>query len=663
MKHPRAFISYSHESEKHRETVLQFAWALQRGGIQVALDRFHTRPVEGWPTWCERQLKPEMNDWVLMVSTKTYWDRVNDEVPADEGCGVFWEGRIIKNRVYRGKSNEDRFVAVSFDESGIQCLPPYVDRDSSYLLGSFQLEEDQGYENLYRLITNQRAVEEHPIGPIQELPVRRAGSAIKRIEEVGKGEVKWKNPDEVAGLGPASPRKGIKESSMENNHDTVNAGTIMVADVADFSDSYDDEARAKIYAAVWGYVRTHEMLKGGSTKGVFCDNTLDGAVVCFRPPLYKEALEFACKWVRHVSDELERSNVKVQLRVGIGRGNFLLESRAGEAGEPATAPADAELAASSFNTDLIPFGQGVNEVNRLARIAGVDKVGGKGFVVVDEAFLRDFEGRYFKPFRALIEPAIFPNLVQDPCAKLSKAGHVQKFRVLNVYDASPLVPTGVAEIAQLSKLILTLMGNMVARLWEYLYPDYMAHMEGKESSLLLSQEKLRSQSKLRVSLFCQDPREAKGKLLCTNFRLLDWEGTPEEAALAQPFTGYPLSEDGERGPAGTAFADNRCIFINDLPVVKIKDGKPTSGSLAGYLDALDECNCGVSREVAKNMKRYARTYMCLPMGLVPNHPTMVVCMDLAGEFSWMAQEDGLALASLLQEEYGGLLSLLVDKRT
>lgn len=51
----RVFVSYSHDSETHRQAVLELTQALRRAGIDAWLDRFEPWPAEGWPAWMRRQ--------------------------------------------------------------------------------------------------------------------------------------------------------------------------------------------------------------------------------------------------------------------------------------------------------------------------------------------------------------------------------------------------------------------------------------------------------------------------------------------------------------------------------------------------------------------------------------------------------------------------------
>src|SRR5271166_2265677 len=93
----KVFISYSHDSLEHSERVLALSNRLRALGVDAELDRYHVRPPQGWPHWCEEQLRPETSSFVLVVCTPTYRARVENRVGADEGRGVYWEGAILYN--------------------------------------------------------------------------------------------------------------------------------------------------------------------------------------------------------------------------------------------------------------------------------------------------------------------------------------------------------------------------------------------------------------------------------------------------------------------------------------------------------------------------------------------------------------------------------------
>jgi tetratricopeptide (TPR) repeat protein len=175
----KVFISYSHDSAEHEERVLQFADALRLHGVDAEIDRHHQRPPQGWPAWCEEQLRPEVSSHVLMICTRTYHDRVQNQVPADEGRGALWEGRIIHNYVYGEKRNE-RFIPVLFEGATTDDIPIRIRNDGHYRISRFDLA-DPGYEALYRDLTGQPYVIKRDLGDIVPLPARQPLTAFQTI--------------------------------------------------------------------------------------------------------------------------------------------------------------------------------------------------------------------------------------------------------------------------------------------------------------------------------------------------------------------------------------------------------------------------------------------------------------------------------------------------
>lgn len=51
------FISYSHDSEEHRDQVLALSERLRKDGLETRLDRYvNGTPAEGWPRWMLNKL-------------------------------------------------------------------------------------------------------------------------------------------------------------------------------------------------------------------------------------------------------------------------------------------------------------------------------------------------------------------------------------------------------------------------------------------------------------------------------------------------------------------------------------------------------------------------------------------------------------------------------
>ena len=174
------FISYSHNSPEHSARVLELSDKLRDLGVDTELDQYHTRPPQGWPLWCEECLRPESSKYVLMICTPTYRNRVENKARADEGRGVYWEGRAVYQYIYEDKTNS-RFIPVFLgNELDNESIPITLRGYTNYGVRQFDLS-DLGFEALYRELTAQPAVIKRSLGDKVVLgptsPLRRLVSA------------------------------------------------------------------------------------------------------------------------------------------------------------------------------------------------------------------------------------------------------------------------------------------------------------------------------------------------------------------------------------------------------------------------------------------------------------------------------------------------------
>lgn len=66
MSGKKVFISYSHDSEEHRERVLQLSERLRQDSVETILDQYENgSPIQGWPRWMLDML--DVSDFVLVV--------------------------------------------------------------------------------------------------------------------------------------------------------------------------------------------------------------------------------------------------------------------------------------------------------------------------------------------------------------------------------------------------------------------------------------------------------------------------------------------------------------------------------------------------------------------------------------------------------------------
>lgn len=161
--HPRVFISYSHDSVEHIDRVLALSNRLREDGTDCILDQYETSPPEGWTRWMDRNMRDA--DFVLMICTETYYRRVMLDEEPGKGLGVKWEGKLIYQHIYNADSENTRFIPVLFKYSKREHIPTPLQGATYYAV-----DTKQGYEDLYRRLTNQPRVRRVELGRIRTLP-------------------------------------------------------------------------------------------------------------------------------------------------------------------------------------------------------------------------------------------------------------------------------------------------------------------------------------------------------------------------------------------------------------------------------------------------------------------------------------------------------------
>ena len=92
MPAPKLFISYSHDSPEHEDRVRALADRLRADGIDAHIDQYSPAPPEGWPMWMDEQIRTA--DFVLLVCTETYSQRVERREQPGKERGVLWEAQF-----------------------------------------------------------------------------------------------------------------------------------------------------------------------------------------------------------------------------------------------------------------------------------------------------------------------------------------------------------------------------------------------------------------------------------------------------------------------------------------------------------------------------------------------------------------------------------------
>ena len=160
---PKVFISYSQDSLAFADQVLEFSNKLRSEGIDTILDQYEESPAEGWPRWMDRNI--DKADYVLVIGSNGYYQKVMGNVEQGTGKGVLWEGNIIYQKLYNSSSNNTKFIPVIFEKGDEKYIPTPL-QGSTYYNVSVENEYDRLYWRL-RGVTSKKKPE---LGKLRPLP-------------------------------------------------------------------------------------------------------------------------------------------------------------------------------------------------------------------------------------------------------------------------------------------------------------------------------------------------------------------------------------------------------------------------------------------------------------------------------------------------------------
>jgi len=164
MSAPRIFISYSHDSDGHREQVLALSERLRADGLHAEIDQYvNGAPPQGWPRWMLDQL--DAAEYVLVVCTETYYRRFRGHEVPGKGKGVDWEGALITQELYDCRCRTLKFVPIFLSDASTSYIPEPLRSVNFYHLNS-----EENYQNLYNFLLKQAGVEPRPIGSLKPKP-------------------------------------------------------------------------------------------------------------------------------------------------------------------------------------------------------------------------------------------------------------------------------------------------------------------------------------------------------------------------------------------------------------------------------------------------------------------------------------------------------------
>ncbi|MFD0973766.1 toll/interleukin-1 receptor domain-containing protein [Plantactinospora endophytica] len=172
----RVFVSYAHASALHVEAVRHLWLLLRESGVDARLDLPATARRQDWTLWMLEQFRSA--DYVLVIASHEYRRRAEGEAAPDEGRGVQFEGALLRDHYYEDRETWTRKVLpVLLPGEGADALPRWLGPTSSTVYSVKELSV-AGVEELLRVITDQPAYVESPLGMVPALPPQGTTSGV-----------------------------------------------------------------------------------------------------------------------------------------------------------------------------------------------------------------------------------------------------------------------------------------------------------------------------------------------------------------------------------------------------------------------------------------------------------------------------------------------------
>ncbi|MGE5263084.1 MAG: toll/interleukin-1 receptor domain-containing protein [Acidobacteriota bacterium] len=119
MATPTCFISYSWDSDAHRDWVRYLSDALCNNGVDTRLDQYDVFPGMDLTLYMETCVRE--STFVLLVCTPTFAEKANK----GQG-GVGFERMIVTGEIFGGEASPKKFVPVLRSGEAKESLPSYL---------------------------------------------------------------------------------------------------------------------------------------------------------------------------------------------------------------------------------------------------------------------------------------------------------------------------------------------------------------------------------------------------------------------------------------------------------------------------------------------------------------------------------------------------------
>jgi len=179
MKIPKVFISYSHDSQEHKQWALNFATRLRNNGIDAIIDQWELKPGDDLPHFMETHLSN--SDYILMVCTDTY------VIKANSGTGgVGYEKMIITSDLL--KNIDGNKVIPIIRQNGTHNVPTFL-KTKLFIDFSIDGNSEFSYDELSRTIHKsplfvKPEIGNNPFKPVKDINVEKTNDSLRELMKI-----------------------------------------------------------------------------------------------------------------------------------------------------------------------------------------------------------------------------------------------------------------------------------------------------------------------------------------------------------------------------------------------------------------------------------------------------------------------------------------------
>ena len=113
------FISYSWDTEEHKQWVIKLSTSLQENGVKTYIDQWDVHPGADLIQYMEESIRE--SNYVILVCTPSFANKANK----GQG-GVGYEKSIVTGEIFHGASSPGKFVPILRSGTPQNSLPSYL---------------------------------------------------------------------------------------------------------------------------------------------------------------------------------------------------------------------------------------------------------------------------------------------------------------------------------------------------------------------------------------------------------------------------------------------------------------------------------------------------------------------------------------------------------